>query len=64
MKFTATLITRPDFPLPVYKGVVVPLQSTEVLEEEIDESINQLREQAADFADVTADRGLPRWATS
>ena len=24
MKFTATLVTRPDFQLPVYKGIVVP----------------------------------------
>src|ERR1700753_4402802 len=36
MKFTATLVTRPDFQLPVYKGVVVPLQQVDVTEEEID----------------------------
>jgi trigger factor len=57
MKFTATLVTRPDFQLPVYKGLVVPLRSTDVTEEEIDESINQLREQGADFADLKEDRG-------
>ncbi|MDR3406600.1 MAG: trigger factor [Chthoniobacter sp.] len=57
MKFTATLVTRPDFQLPVYKGLVVPLKSTDVTEEEIDNSLNELREQAADFADVTEDRG-------
>ena len=57
MKFTATLVTRPDFQLPVYKGLVVPLRSTDVTEEEIDESLNQLREQAADFVDVKEDRG-------
>jgi trigger factor len=57
MKFTATLVTRPDFQLPVYKGLVVPLRSTDVTEEEIDESLNQLREQAADFVDLKEDRG-------
>lgn len=58
MKFTATLITRPDFELPVYKGLVVPLPSTDVTEEEIDKSIEELREQAADFVDVAGDRGV------
>ncbi|MEI9892655.1 MAG: trigger factor [Chthoniobacter sp.] len=58
MKFTATLVTRPDFQLPVYKGLVVPLQSTEVTEEEVDHSLNELREQAADFVDLTEDRGV------
>ncbi|MEP6669291.1 MAG: trigger factor [Chthoniobacter sp.] len=57
MKFTATLVTRPDFQLPVYKGLVVPLPSLDVTEEEVDNSLNELREQAADFADVTEDRG-------
>ena len=57
MKFTATLITHPDFQLPVYKGIVVPMQSTEVTDEDIEESLNQLREQAADFVDMKEDRG-------
>jgi trigger factor len=57
LKFTANLITRPDFQLPVYKGLVVPFKSTEVTDAEIDESINHLREQAADFVDITEDRG-------
>ena len=34
MKFTATLITHPDFQLPNYKGLVVPMHSTEVTDEE------------------------------
>jgi trigger factor len=58
MKFTATLITRPEFQLPVYKGIVVPLKPTDVTDEEVDNSLNELREQAADFADVTEDRGV------
>src|SRR5471032_29767 len=52
MKFTATLVTRPDFQLPVYKGLVVPLQPTEVTDKEVDDSLNELREQGADFKDV------------
>jgi trigger factor len=51
------LVTHPEFQLPVYKGLVVPLQSTEVEEKEIDDSLNHLREQAADFTDITEDRG-------
>jgi trigger factor len=57
MKFTATLITHPDFQLPIYKGIVVPMHSTEVTDEEIEESLNRLREQAADYVDLTDDRG-------
>ena len=57
MKFTATLVTHPDFQVPNYKGLVIPLPSTEVTDDEIDKSLNELREQAADFVDVTEDRG-------
>ncbi len=57
MKFTATLVTHPDFELPSYKGLVVPMKSTEVTEAEIDESLENLREQAADFTDLSEDRG-------
>ena len=57
MKFTATLVTHPDFELPPYKGLVVPMKSTEVTEAEIDESLENLRDQAADFEDIKEDRG-------
>jgi trigger factor len=57
VSFTATLVTHPEFELPVYKGLVVPMHPTEVEEKEIDQSIDQLREQAADFVDVAEDRG-------
>jgi len=57
MKFTATLVTHPDFQLPNYKGLVVPLPAIEVTDEEVDKSLNELREQAADFVDITEDRG-------
>jgi trigger factor len=55
--FTATLVTQPDFDLPVYKGIVVQARSTEVGDKEIEESLEQLREQGADFEDVKEDRG-------
>lgn len=57
MKFTATLVTHPAFELPTYKGLVVPMKSTEVTEAEVDESLENLREQAADFVDLAEDRG-------
>ena len=57
MKFTATLVTHPAFELPTYKGLVVPMKSTGVTDAEIDESLDNLREQAADFADIAEDRG-------
>jgi trigger factor len=55
MSFTATLVTHPEFALPEYKGLPVTVKSIEVTESEIDQSIESLREEAADFADV-ADR--------
>lgn len=51
MKFTATLVTQPDFELPQYKGLVVPMKATEVADADVDESIEALRDQAADFVD-------------
>jgi trigger factor len=52
MSFTATVVTQPQFELPTYKGFTVTQKSAEVTEAEIDESIENLREQAADFIDV------------
>ena len=52
MTFTATVVTQPQFELPNYKGLAVAVKSAEVTEKEIDESIENLREQAADFIDV------------
>lgn len=57
MKFTATLVTHPEFELPNYKGIVVPMQATDVADAEIEEALENLRDQAADFADLTEDRG-------
>jgi trigger factor len=57
MSFTATVVTQPEFELPNYKGLVVAMRPTEVSEKEIDDSLEQLREQGADFLDITEDRG-------
>ena len=52
MSFTVTVVTQPQFDLPDYKGVAVVQKSGDVTEAEIDESIENLRDQAADFVDV------------
>ena len=55
--FTATVVTQPEFELPAYKGLVVHLHSADVTDEDIDKSLDQIREQAADFNDIEEDRG-------
>lgn len=57
VSFTATIVTQPEFELPVYKGIVLQARSTEVSDKEIEESLEQLREQGADFEDVKEERG-------
>src|SRR5437763_10500269 len=57
MRFRATVVTAPEFELPDYKNIPVELPGAAVKEEEIDAAIERLREQAADFVDVT-DRPL------
>lgn len=57
MSFTATVVTQPEIEVPNYKGLQIQPRATEVTDAEIDESIENLRDQAADFADVTEDRG-------
>ncbi len=57
MRFTATLVTAPEFELPDYKNIPVERKGTDVTEAEIDESIENLRNQAAEFTDVP-ERGL------
>ncbi len=52
MSYTATVVTQPQFELPNYKGLSVEAKATEVSEAEIDESIENLRDQSADFKDV------------
>lgn len=57
MRFTATLVTAPEFELPEYKGIPVQLKPVEVTEKEIDDSLENLREQQSEFVDI-ADRPL------
>lgn len=57
MRFRATVITAPEFELPDYKNIPVELPPAEVTDAEIDAAMGKLRDQAADFADVT-DRPL------
>lgn len=57
MRFSATVVTAPEFELPDYKSIPVELPSTDVSEQEVETAIERLRDQAADFVDVP-DRGL------
>ena len=56
LKFRATLVLQPEFDLPDYKGVPVSVPSTEVTDADVDASIENLREQQADFPDVKPPR--------
>lgn len=57
MRFRATVVTAPEFELPEYKNVPVQLPETTVTEAEVEAALERLRDQAADFTDVT-DREL------
>ncbi|GEL07191.1 trigger factor [Salisediminibacterium halotolerans] len=52
LKFKATVTVKPEVELGQYKGLAVDAQDTEVTAEEIDQEIEQLREQHADLAAV------------
>ena len=52
MRFTATLITSPEFELPDYKGIQVKVPPDEVTEDEIEKGLQSLRERHATFSDV------------
>jgi len=57
MRFTATLITAPEFELPEYKGIPVKVPRMEVTEEEVQKAIEKMRESRATFSDLE-DRAL------
>jgi len=57
MRFRATVVTAPEFELPEYKNIPVQLPETAVTETEVETALERLRDQAADFTDVT-DREL------
>ena len=52
LKFRATLILQPAFDLPDYKGIPVTVPTIDVTEAEVDDALENLREQQADFPDV------------
>ena len=57
MSFRATVVTAPDFELPDYKDIPVEAPDTKISEAEVDEALERLRDQSADFVDVPG-RGL------
>ena len=57
MRFRATVVTAPEFELPDYKNIPVQLPDTNVSEAEVEEALERLRNQSADFVDVPG-RGL------
>src|ERR1700757_882239 len=52
MRFRATVVTAPEFELPDYKNIPVQLPDTKVSDAEIEEALQRLRGQSADFEDV------------
>lgn len=56
LKFRATLVLQPEFDLPDYKGLPVTVPAVAVTDADVDESIESLREQQADFPDVKPPR--------
>jgi trigger factor len=52
MRFTATLITSPEFELPEYKGIQIKVPPSEVTDQQIEQSLQKLRERNATFSDV------------
>ena len=57
MRFRATVVTAPDFELPDYKHIPAQVPDTKVSDAEVDESLERLRDQSADFVDIP-ERGL------
>jgi trigger factor len=52
MRFRATVVTAPEFELPDYKEIPVELPDRKISQAEVDEAIERLRDQSADFVDV------------
>ena len=55
--YTALVDVAPDFVLPKYKGITVKRKEVVVTDEDVTKMLDALREQQADFVDVT-DRGV------
>ena len=52
MKFSATVVTAPEFDLPEYKNIPVQLPDSTISPEDIDQALERLRDQSADFVDA------------
>src|ERR1043166_7701037 len=52
IRFRATVVTAPEFELPDYKEIPVQLSDAKVSEKEVEEAVERLRDQSADFVDV------------
>jgi trigger factor len=52
LRFTATLITSPEFELPEYKGIPVRIPPKEISDQEFERAFQALRERHATFSDV------------
>jgi len=52
LKFTATIVTRPAVTLPEYKGLEVKVEKKEVAEADVDQFLEGLRGDLADFSTV------------
>jgi trigger factor len=52
MRFTATLITAPEFELPDYKLIPIKIDAPQVTEQEILQAIENFRESRATFSDI------------
>jgi trigger factor len=57
MRFRATVVTAPEFELPDYKNIPVQLPDAKVSDAEVEVALERLRDQAAEFVNVTG-RGL------
>ncbi|MBV8814973.1 MAG: trigger factor [Verrucomicrobia bacterium] len=52
MRFTATIITAPEFELPEYKGIHVKVPPFDVSNDEVSAALERLRERHATFSDL------------
>jgi trigger factor len=52
LRFTANLITAPEFELPEYKGIPVKVPPDGVTDQELEQGLQTLRERHATFSDV------------
>ena len=53
LRYTATVVTAPQFELPEYKGLKLQVPAVEVTDKDLDEGIERLQDQGASFNDVT-----------